>query len=315
MRFFTSTVTVLLMLACTQAQAERLALKAAATVDGARISLADVAVGGEDESALRAVDLGASPLPGYTARISHAEIARMLRARALPFELASGGVAAVMVERRVQAFDQREIGAAAQRYVQQLLAGQATRVELQLSEALPDMQLPAGPVRLQARPLGAEAALHPRVTVWVDVEVGGAFVRSVAVPLTVRAYRAVLVARHDLAAGIAPRCDSLELREQDVAALDSAPVGADCAAVQGRLKRALSSGAALQKNALQADLAVSQGESVSLQMVDGSIVLESRATAMADASVGQSVDVKPSGSTQAVRAEVIGPGLVKITGK
>jgi flagella basal body P-ring formation protein FlgA len=60
---------------------------------------------------------------------------------------------------------------------------------------------------------------------------------------------------------------------------------------------------------------VSQGDSVSLLFADGAIVLESRAIALGDGKVGQSVDVRPAGATHVVRARVAAPGQVTLTGK
>lgn len=308
MRLLTLAFTLLLVPACVPA-AERLTLKASVLVGAARITLADVVT--PDIPALTSIDLGAAPLPGYSMRLSKAEVARMLRSRGLGFEL--DGVDAVNVERRTQPYDQQHIVNAAQDYLHQLLARQAEHVELQLAATLPDLQLPAGRIALKPRPLMPESALRRRATVWVDVAVDGIFVRTVTVPFLIRAMRTVLVAKSDLPAGSQPDCTNLELREQDIAALDDAPVNADCNAVPGRLKRVLAQGAPLQRNQLQMARAVAQGDSVSLRMHDGAIMLEARATALDDGDIGQRIDVKPSAGTQAVRAEVIGAGLVKIS--
>jgi flagella basal body P-ring formation protein FlgA len=305
-------LSLLLLLACAPAgAATRLTLKAGVAVPGARVTLADVADGGE-RAALAAIDLGAAPLPGYTARFTRAELARLLRARALPYELA--GAEAVAVDRSSQSFDQQGVLAAAEAELRRLWDGQAERLALRLAAPLPELQLPQGQVKLQARALAA-GARRSRVTVWVDVLLDGAFVRTVPVPYEVQAWRQVLVATRALAAGATPGCESLVPRERDIAALDGAPAANDCHAVAGRLRRALPQDAVLQAQQLQAERAVAQGESVALRLFDGAIALESRATALDDGDVGQRIDVKPANGNSAVRAEVIGPGLVRITGK
>ena len=102
---------------------------------------------------------------------------------------------------------------------------------------------------------------------------------------------------------------------QDVAVLEGQPFPVDCKLIQGNLKRALVLGGTLLKSALQAPIAVSQGENVSLQLIAGALTLESRAIAIGDGEVGQRILVKPSSSTETVLAEVIAPGVVKVSGK
>lgn len=288
-------------------------LKGAALVAGARVTLADVAtLDGEGAAALGSLDLGAAPLPGYGARLSRAELERSLRSRGLAYRLAGDGAAAVSIERRAQAWDARQLGVLAEAHLRRHLAAGHSRVELQLAAPPADLQLAAGKVELQARALAPGLLARRRMQVWVDVLVDGVFARAVALPFQVRAYRPLLAAARDLPAGAAPDCAALVLREDDVTALDGAPAAPDCGAVRGRLKRALPQGAPLLAAQLQADFAVAQGESIKLQLRDGAIVLESRGTALSDGNIGQRIEVRPAGAATTVRAEVIGPALVKI---
>ena len=294
--------------------AAQLTLKAAASVPGPRVTLAELAViGGDAGATLGALDMGPAPLPGYTTRLARAEVERMLRARGLA--LAVGGAAAVGIERLTQPAAGADAAAVAERHLRQRLHDQAARIELRLAAPPQELQLPAGKVEYRVRANGRENVLQRRVTVWLEVLVDAVFVRTLALQFEVQAWRPVLVARRELAAGTAPACDAFDTRELDVAALDGAPAGADCGALRGRLKRALGAGAALLQTHLQAELAVTQGDSVDLRVADGAILIEARAVALADGNVGQRIDVQPSNGTRAVRAEVIGPGLVKLTGK
>lgn len=301
-------------LACAAVQ---LSLKDAAMVRGPRVSLGDVAAFGGNEQgawpALAAVDLGAAPLPGYTARLSRTEIARLVRARGLAQGVSWQGNDAVRIERIATLYDSKNIALSAEHHLRRQLDG--TRAELQLSGPLTDFLLPDGLIELRPRPITPAQALRRQVTVWVDIVIDGAPFRTVGAPFNVRAYRPVLVARRDLPPGALPQCDTLSVREEDVAALDSVALAADCGAVRGRLKHALPQGAPLLKSHLQIPLAVAQGDSVSLRMTDGAILLESRATALADGEIGQRIDVRPSAGSAVVSAEIIAPGLVKLTGK
>lgn len=301
------------------ADGAQLSLKSDAMVDGPRVTLGDIAAidGGDktDARALAAIDLGSAPLPGYTQRFTRREIERLVRSRGPGSAVSWRGAEAVRVERIAKTFDSGQIADSAASYLRQLLKRDFERVELQLSGPLPDLQLPSGKVELKPRPMQPAQAVHRRVTVWVDILIDGVFLRSLTVPFNVHAYRAVLVAKRDLPKGAVPQCETLQVRDENVAALDGPPLAADCLAVQGHLKRALAQGEPLLKAYLQAPTAVTQGESVSLQLVDGAVMLESRATALADGEVGQRIDVKPSGGTETIMVEVIAPGVVKVSGR
>jgi len=289
-----------------------LTLSPTALADGARVTLADVAHGAAP-APLAAVDLGAAPLPGYTLRLAKADIARILRSRALPYQLAADGPEVVQVERRSQAFDQARVADAAEQALRELARADGTRLDLRLAIALPELALPAGTPALRARAPAVQALRQRYPTVWIDVLVNGAFVRTVPVNFELHAWHPVLVAVRDLAPGAVPACADLQSEEADLTALPGTPVER-CADVKGRLTRPLVRGQALARASLNA-AAVGQGETVALQFADGAIALESRATALADGAPGQRIDVRPAGAIQAVRAEVVAPGIVRITEK
>jgi flagella basal body P-ring formation protein FlgA len=320
MRIATRLIATSMILASAHAGADvQASLRTDVIVAGPRVTLGDVVMfGGGDkvsEEALATIDLGSTPLPGYTARFTRMEIERMVRARTQGNRVVWGGADTVRVERAATTFDSAQIGESAGAYLREILRGEADRVELQLSGPLPDLKLPTGKIELKPRPIQSSQAMHRRVTVWVDILIEGAFFRSVTVPFEVRAYRPVLVAKRDLPKGIAPQCDALQLRETDVAGLDSPPFSEDCHALDGYLKRSLPQGTPLLKSYLQASIPVMLGDNVSLQMIDGSVILESRAIALGDGEVGQHINVKPSGGTEAIAAEVVAPGIVRITRK
>jgi flagella basal body P-ring formation protein FlgA len=294
-----------------------LALEPAALAAGARVTLADVAhVRGtaSASAALGTVDLAAAPLPGYTLRLSRAEIARILRARALPYELAAEGPEAVRIERRSQPADGTQLAQVAEQALRVLAQTDGVRLELALAAPLPDMPLPAGAVGLRARPPAPSALHQRRPTVWIDVTVDGAFFRSVPVGFEVHAWRKTLVAARDLPPGPAPDCAAFEARDTDLTTLGG-PAVEHCGAVQGRLARPLAQGEALLQAYLKNTAAVAQGETVTLEYTAGAIALESRAVALADGAVGQRIDVRPAGALQPVRAEVAANGIVRINGK
>jgi flagella basal body P-ring formation protein FlgA len=306
---------VLLLLPLPALATQVLTLAPTALVAGARVTLADVASAPAGTApALDTVDIAAAPLPGYTLRLTRAEIARILRSRALPFALAASGPAAVQVERRSQPFDPAQVTAVAERALRALAEADGVRLELASGAPLPELPLPVGAVALGARPPAPQVLRQRHPTVWVDVAVDGTFYRTVPVGFELHVWRPALVAAHALEAGSAPRCADFDTRDVDLTALPG-PAVADCRAVSGRLVRALGRDEPLLQAQLKQPAAVAQGDSVTLQFIDGAIVLESRATALADGAVGDHIDVRPSGGRQAVRAAVADVGIVRINGK
>jgi flagella basal body P-ring formation protein FlgA len=292
----------------------RLALKETAPLDGPRVRLgALLEAPAAAPRALLEADLGAAPLPGYTLRLSKAEIVRRLRARSLGANVDWTGAPAVGIERLATPYDNDALVAAARAWLQDQLAPLADRIALQAAQRLPDIQLPAGAVELKPRPLQGQRALRPEMTVWIDIVVDGTPFRTVAVPFRVAAFRRVLVARHQLGAGTRPGCADLDLAEADAAPFDSAPLAPDCTRVAGQLKRSLAAGTPLLSSHMRVPAAVVQGEQVALRVAVGTIELETRALALMNGEVGQRIDVRASSSNSPVNAEVVAPGIVALT--
>ncbi len=301
---------LLIALPAHAAPAQPLALRADAMVDGARIELADLAVQPEG---LARVDLGAAPAPGQSVRLSRAEVARLLRARGLPYRLADDGAAGVRVTRSGLALPGAQLLEAAEGYLRGTQAGANARIERQPGP-LPELLLPHGAVTLSVRPPAPEALLRRHLTVWVDIAVDGHAVRSAAVAFTQRVLRPALVARRPLAPGQTPGCADLELREIDIGGFDAVLALRDCGAQQGRLVQPLAAGAPLQAHQLRQPSAVMRGEQVMLEFAQGAIVLQRPATALADGEPGQRIQVRLASAASALDAEVTGRSRVRISG-
>lgn len=291
-------------------------LKESAGVEGARVTLASVLA--PDAAALPALrpllsaDLGAAPLPGYALRLGRADIARRLRARHPGAELDWSGADAVRVERLASPFDGAALVGAAEAHLRRQLAPLGARLELRPAQRPPELQLPAGAVELRPRALNAHA-LHPEMTVWVDILVDGLPFRAVAVPFRVAAFARVLAGRGELGAGIRPGCADLDVIEADIARLESLPLAADCTRVAGQLKRRLGPRSPLLASHMLVPAAVTQGEQVMLRVTQGAIELESRAVALMSGEIGQPVEVRAASSKHPIRAEVVAPGVVALT--
>src|SRR5262245_52430894 len=294
-------------------------LKALALVHERQYALGDVAeVAGGDAGAvqrLSSVRLGKAPRLGYTEQLSLEEIQRLVRARFAGAEepIVWEGGKAVRIETTAVPYDGRRIVEAAIGHVRRGFTRDDERVEIQAGEA-PVLHLPPGAVSLKPRDLDPTKPRRGRVAVWVDISLDGEFYRTVIVPLRLEIFGTALVARKNLLRGQVAMPEDFEARRMDIAALRAE--AADAASAYGRrLTRPLAAGEALLRTSLEEVLAVGAGDIVTLQVRNGAVQIESQAVALSAGAVGQIVKIKPGTSDAEILAEVLSPGVVKLSSR
>ena len=80
-----------------------------------------------------------------------------------------------------------------------------------------------------------------------------------------------------------------------------------------RLKRPLEAGAALSAAHVEPKPAVARDEQVTVRVVSGTVTIETVGRALADARVGETIQVKSAGSTEPFSARVVGEGVVQVS--
>jgi flagella basal body P-ring formation protein FlgA len=282
--------------------------------DLARIEAADPA----QAQALGRVVLGQAPLAGQLEQRSRAELDMVLRGQALALglDIAWRGAAGVRIRSERQQLDGQLLLELATAQLRQELGHDpgAPRLEARLAAPLPDLAAPAGALEYRAR-LVDPSRPRARMAVWIDVIAHGAVYRSVLVPLAVSAHRDVYVARRALAAGSVAAAADFEQRDEDVAALADAPLAPGTLARGGRVRQALAGGQVVTARQMAPNDMVLRGDHVRLVSQGGGIAVETGATALADALVGQQVRVRPERSNEMVTARVMAPDLVSIEGR
>ncbi|HYD79883.1 MAG TPA: flagellar basal body P-ring formation chaperone FlgA [Paucimonas sp.] len=301
------------------AAAVRIELKPLAVVAKRDYTLGDIAsVTAEDAreaNVLAAIAIGKTPRPGYTDRMTKEELRRVIRSRGIDAAAEWKGADVVRVEAAANPFSGKRIADDAAAHLSALLANAGYRAEIQPAADVADVPLPHGEVSLRPRAMNIEETLRRRVPVRMDILLDGVFYRSLNVPFLVKAYGPAWVARRDLPKGQALQCADLSEQVIDVAAFDGDVAAGKCDDGLGRLKHALAGGSPLLTANLQPVPAVTQGETITLQFVDGALALESAAVALTDGAVGQRVPVKPATSKDTVLAHVVAPGVVRISGR
>jgi flagellar basal body P-ring formation protein FlgA len=296
-------------------------LKSLVLVRERQIALRDVAdvSGGDAQAAARlgSIHLGRAPRLGYTEELSLEEIRRLVRARSVESgdPIVWEGGRTVRIETAAVRYDARRIVELATDHVRRALPkDRYERVEIQPGDAAPDVFLPAGEVSLKVRDIAASKLARSRVAVWVDVSLDGEFYRSVIIPLRLELFGPALVARKSLPRGHLAMPEEFDFRQLDLALLPAAAVSPE-SALHRRLSRALAAGDALLETSLEEQLAVGAGDAVTLQLHNGAVQIESQAQALSAGAIGQIVKVRPGASDAEILAEVLAPGVVKLSSR
>jgi flagella basal body P-ring formation protein FlgA len=168
-----------------------IALRPQARVAGPTVTLGDVAVLTSMEleplRQLVALPLGRAPLAGETLLVQREAVAAWINAKTgLRDALIWSGPASAQIVAATRRVAGEDIAAAAEVALRDWLIGRTRGGEVQLHAVPRDLEVPDGDLMLRARGLDA-AALHPRMTVWVEVWVDHAFIRTIAVPFQVMA--------------------------------------------------------------------------------------------------------------------------------
>lgn len=268
----------------------------------------------QDEKTLNTLRVRNAPMAGRVEQMTREELEQLLRTRGdvASLRVTWSGARAVRIRRASQMVQGQVLIDTAKAYLQEVLALRFEKFELEPVMPPADLEVPAGTVLLQARPLDGKPAA--RVPVWVDVYVNGVVVRSAVVALHVKAMKDVLVARRDLPAGSTVSDADFEVEQQDVAALQSALVAVSSMREPVRLRKTLLAGKVLTGEYLLEQGAVSRGDAVTLIFAEGGVVVETLATAEHEASIGRTVMVRPVGSTDRVEGRLVARGMVEANG-
>lgn len=143
----------------------------------------------------------------------------------------------------------------------------------------------------------------------------GRVIRRASVPLYVKIYRSVPVAAAQLMTGIALTDDNVFFRKQDASAYSDADFPSPEELRGATLRRPAGKGAVITRTMLLAAGGVRKGESVSLRVVAGAVVLTAPGTALNDASPGEPVRVSRAGSTAVFSGTLADDSAVEIVMK
>ncbi|BCL94185.1 flagella basal body P-ring formation protein FlgA [Ralstonia pseudosolanacearum] len=266
---------------------------------------------------LMRLPLGRLPRSGESARLDRTALARWIRVRTGidPQSIAWSGAEAVDVHLSMRELSGEQVASVARASLRDWLAGRSARSSVDLGRTPRDITVPAGEIRMQARPIADAAMLAKHMSVWVDVWVDDRFIRTVPVSFEVSAYEQGYVA--DLAAASGSPLDevSMQPKEVDIAALPSkivlTSVGAGTAGTL-RLRRPVAAGEIVTRDSVELRPSVTRGDWATLHAVAGAVNLESRVEVLEDGRNGQLVHVKLPNATAPMLARVVGARMVEV---
>jgi|GEM_PF-577082 flagella basal body P-ring formation protein FlgA len=194
---------------------------------------------------------------------------------------------------------------AAMSALQQQWQNSEGRVEIQLANLDPRLQIPACPAPLEAQ-VRSQNPNGGRVTVRVACQGAAPWTRHIAA--TVDIFQPVIVASAALSRGTRLTLADLSLEEQNVSQLRGRVYSSPEDLIGMELQRSLSPGTPVTDALIQKPVLVKRGETVVLTATRGGVSIRQTATAMQDGRKGQQISVRNTSTDRTIRAIVTGTG-------
>ncbi|WP_420997933.1 flagellar basal body P-ring formation chaperone FlgA [Cupriavidus sp. 30B13] len=261
---------------------------------------------------LMSLSIGPAPRAGDAVVLDRRMIARFAQAR---LRVAEGaieweGAQSVRIERATQSIAGDRLVGAAREQLDGWLRGRYQRFSLAATQDVSVLQVPAGDVEVRARELPDNLLPTRRMVVWLDVWVGGVFVRTVPVSFEVSVYQQGWVAQRDVRAGETLQASAFEPRVIDIARAGGVPLAV--VPEGGRVRHTVLAATPLLAAAVEAAPAVVRGQTVVLRSHMGAIALEARAEVLQDGWRGGHVRVRMPAAKDSIMARVIDGGHVEL---
>ena len=281
-----------------------------ATVDGAAIRLADVALLEGNGADFGAVDLGAAPDPGGSKRLDGVAILQKLRTAGLRDAATRYEIPAnVRVARAYQDVSADEIRGAVERDAASLFgAGEQLR-SVDVGGAA---RIPPGPYDVRVLPPSAASARAPRRRIEVELVQDGNVVATLAARLEVGVTGPIVLLRHAVARGAVLRREDLTVEERELTGLPSGIVTTVADAVGKEARAALPANAPVTLTALASPLLVRRGDVVTIVVETPGMRLSTPGEALEAGAAGAQIRIRNRNSQQEIAAQVVERGTVLV---
>lgn len=153
------------------------------------------------------------------------------------------------------------------------------------------------------------------VTVKTNCRINGKRLWSIFVPVSISIYSQVVVLKDNLPRGHILSSSDMSYQRVNTAGLTSNHITNIDNVVGKQVKRSLKAGAALRSTYVSEADVVKRGDAVALMARSLFLSVDTRATALSNGYIGETIRVRNSQSNRIIDAEVTGPGRVEIVSR
>jgi flagella basal body P-ring formation protein FlgA len=293
-------------LAAAPAANGRIAIVRSATVDGATVRLADIAVLEGDAAELADVEIGPAPDPGGSRRFEGVAILRTLRTAGLDtagtrYEIP----ATVRVARTYQDVGAEELRAAIEPAVTATLAAGE---QLRAVDVGGSVRIPQGTYEVRVAAPAAGGGMRRRVD--ASVVQDGAVVATTTARVEIAASGPVVILRRAVARGTVLGPGDVDVEDRDLTGLPAGVVTSVADAVGKETRAALPAGAPLTLSSVTSPLLVRRGDLVTVIVETPGMRLSTPGEALEPGAAGVPIRVRNRTSQQELSGQVVDRGIV-----
>lgn len=261
---------------------------------------------------LETINLGQSPLPGYTRVLKRGYILSALERAGFNLSRITYQIPKqIRVTTPHQVLNTDRLTEKVQSYIQQNLSTEAEDVEIELQNLDREVRLPVGGVELQIGNLNTKRLLG-RTAVPVNIYVDGRLAKKKYIQAQVTAYQRVLVAQESIKRHQSLAENQFKWEKRPLERLYSQPF-TDLDSIQNyRLERSINTGQILTRNLIEIPPLVKRRDRVKIIAVVGRVRVSTVGIALESGTKGEHIKVRNIKSSREIMAKVIGKKTVKV---
>lgn len=261
---------------------------------------------------METINLGQSPLPGYTRVLKRDYILSALERAGFNLSRITYQIPKqIRVTTPHQVLDTDRLTEKVRNYIQQNLSAEAEDIEIELQNLDREVRLPVGGVELQIGNLNTKRILG-RTAVPVNIYVDGKLAKKKYIQAQVTAYQRVLVAQESIKRRQSLAENQFKWEKRPLVKLHSQPF-TDVDSIQNyRLERSINTGQILTRNLIEIPPLVKRRDRVKIIAVVGRVRVSTAGVALESGTEGEHIKVRNIKSNREIMAKVIGKKTVKV---
>lgn len=264
----------------------------------------------DDEAvlAINKISLGQSPAPGNSITITASQVIERMREEGVNVDKIGYAIPRVItIERASRSISFKEIEAAIKDAASNI---EGQEFEIRSIDYNKEVKVAPGKLSLLAKIVPATRS--GKYTAQIEAEVKGEELLRFSVPLTVKEWVELPVAKRSLPRGALITADDLVMARADIAALDAEVARGSEQIVGYATKQPIGHGEAFNRKKLLIPPVIENGSRVILRYKTSLLEATSPGTALEDGTTGQQIRVRNEGSKRVVTGTVVEPGLVSV---